>query len=59
MAAIQPCVNLQPFKGTGKENIAEFLRQLERWIQIAGIANNDRHQYLHQHFKGGGLTFFD
>ena len=58
MAAIQPFVNLQPFKGTEKENTNEFLRQLASCIQIAGIANNDRHQYLHLHLKGGALTFF-
>ena len=42
-----------------KKNINEFLRQLASCIQIAGIANNDRHQYLHLHLKGGALTFFD
>ena len=59
MAAIQPFVNLQPFKGTEKENLNEFIRQLESCIQIAGINNDDRHQYLHLHLKGGALTFFD
>ena len=55
MAAIQPFVNLQPFKGT--EN--EFLRQLESCTQVAGISNYQRHRYLHLHLKGGALTFFD
>ena len=59
MTAIQPFVNLQPFKGTEKENLNEFLRQLASCIQIAGIADNDRHQYLHLLLKGGALTFFD
>ena len=59
MAAIQPFVNLQPFKGTEKENLIEFIRQLESCIQIAGINNVDRHQYLHLHLKGGALTFVD
>ena len=59
MAAIQPFVNLQPYEGTEKENLNEFIRQLESCIQIAGIANNDRHQYLHLHLKGGALTYFD
>ena len=59
MAAIQPFVNLQPFKGTEKENLNEFIRQLESCIQIAGINNDDRHQYLHLHLKGGALTFCD
>ena len=44
MAAIQPLVNLQPIKGTEKENCNEFLRKLASCIQIAGIADNDRHQ---------------
>ena len=59
MAAIQIFVNLQPFKGTEKENLNELPKQLASCIQIAGIANNDRHQYLHLHLKGGALTFFD
>ena len=59
MAAIQPFVNLQPFKGTEKENLNEFIRQLESCIAIAGIADADRHRYLHLHLKGGALTFFD
>ena len=59
MAAIQPFVNLQPFKGTEKENFDEFLRQLESCTQVAGIPNDQRHRYLHLHLKGGALTFFD
>ena len=59
MAAIQPFVNLQPFKGTEKENLNEFLRQLESCIQVAGVPDADRHRYLHLHLKGGALTFFD
>ena len=59
MAAIQPFVNLQPFKGTDKENLNEFLRQLTSCIHIAGINDADRHQYLHLHLKGGALSFFD
>ena len=47
MAAIQPFVNLQTFNSTEKENLNEFLRQLASCIEIAGIADNDRHQYLH------------
>ena len=59
MAAIQPFVNLQPFKGTEKENFDEFLRQLESCTQVAGIPDDQRHRYLHLHLKGGALTFFD
>ena len=59
MAAIQPFVNLQTFKGTEKENLNEFLRQLESCIQVAAVPNGDRHRYLHLHLKGGALTFFD
>ena len=59
MAAIQPFVNLQPFKGTETENLNEFLRQLESCTNIAGINNADRHRYLHLHLKGGALTYFD
>ena len=59
MAAIQPFVNLQPFKGTEKENLNEFLRQLESCIQVAAVPNGERHRYLHLHLKGGALTFFD
>ena len=59
MAAIQPFVNLQPFKGTEKENLEEFIRQLESCMHVAGIANADRHRYLHLHLKGGALSFFD
>ena len=44
---------------TVQKKINEFLRQLASCIQIAGIANNDRHQYLHLHLKGGAITFFD
>ncbi|MEL7079647.1 MAG: DUF1759 domain-containing protein [Cyanobacteria bacterium J06582_2] len=59
MAAIQPFVNLQPFKGTETENLNEFLRQLESCTNIAGINDADRHRYLHLHLKGGALTYFD
>ena len=59
MAAIQPFVNLTPFKGTEKENLQEFLRQLESCIQIADIEDDHRHRYLHLHLKGGALAFFD
>ena len=59
MAAIQPFVNLQPFKGTEKENINEIIRQPENCIAIAEIVDADRHRYLHPHPKGGALTFFD
>ena len=59
MVAIQLFVNLQPFKGTEKEKINESLRQLASCMHIAGLANNDRHQYLHLQLKGGALTFFD
>ena len=59
MAAIQPLVNLQPFKGTEKENFDELLRQLEICTQVAGIPNDQRHRYLHLYLKGGALTFFD
>ena len=57
MAAIQPFVNLQPFKGTEKENLNEFLRQLESCIQVAAVPNDDRHRYLQLHLKEGALTF--
>ena len=59
MAAIQPFVNLQPVKGTENKNSNEFIRQLEGCIVIAGIADADRHLYLHLDLKGGALTFFD
>ena len=52
-------MNLQLLKGTEKGNLNEFIRQIENCIQIAGIANNDHHQYLHLHLKGGALTNFD
>ena len=59
MAAIQPFVNLQLFKGTEKENLSEFIRQLESCIVIVGIADADRHRYLHLNLRGSALTFFD
>ena len=59
MAALQPFVNLQPFKGTEKENLNEFIRQLESCIEIAGVDAAARHQYLHLHLKGGALQYFD
>ena len=37
----------------------EFIRQLTSCIQIAGIADADRHTYLHLHHKGGALTYSD
>ena len=59
MAAIQPFVNLTPFKGTEKENLEEFLRQLASCIQVAQVADADRHRYIHLHLKGGALSYFD
>ena len=59
IAAIQPFVNLQPFKGTKNENFDEFIRQLESCTEVAGIAEDQSHRYLHLHLKGGALTFFD
>ena len=59
MAAVQPFVNLQPFKGTEKENLQEFRRQLESCMTVAGIADAQRHRYLHLHLKGGALSYFD
>ena len=47
------------FKGTEKENLNEFPRQLESCIQVAGVPDADRHRYFHLHLKGGALTFFD
>ena len=45
MAAIQPFVDLQPFKATEKENFDESVCQFESCGQVAGIANDRR--YLH------------
>ena len=59
MALIQPFVNLAPFKGTEKENLQEFLRQLESCIQVADIDDENQHRYLHLHLKGGALAYFD
>ena len=59
MAAIQPFVNLQPFKGTEQENLEEFIRQLESCMQVAAIADAQRHRYLQLHLKGGALSYFD
>ena len=59
MAAIQPFVNLQPFKGTDSENIEEFFRNRASCLQVANIQDDNRHQYLHLRMKGGALTFFD
>ena len=59
MTAIQPFVILQPVKGTEKKYLNEFIRQLEGCIVFAGIADADRHSYLHLHLKGGALTFLD
>ena len=59
MAARQPFVNLQPFKGREKGNLNEFLRPFEHCIQTAGIADGDRHQCFHLYLKGGDLIFFD
>ena len=47
------------FKGTEKENLNEFPRQLESCFQVAVVPAADRHRYLHLHLKGGALTFFD
>ena len=52
-------MNLQPFKGTEKENLGEFIRQLTSCIQVAGIADADRPTYLHRHLKRGAPTYFD
>ena len=51
MAAIQTFVNLQPFKGTEKENFDELLRQRESCTQVAGIPDAQRHRYLYLHLK--------
>ena len=59
MAAIQPFVNLQHFKDTEKENLEEFIRQLESCMQVAAIPDAQRHRYLHHHLKGGALSYFD
>ena len=59
MAAIQPFVNPQPFKGTEAENIEEFFRQLTSCMTVAGIPDANWHTYLHLHLKGGALAFFD
>ena len=59
MAAIQPFVILQPCKGTEKENFEEVIRQLNSCIDVAGIADADRHTYLHLHLKGGAVTYLD
>ena len=59
MGHIQPIVNIQPFKGLETENFDEFERQLTSSIGIAGIADADRHLYLHLHLKGGALAYFD
>ena len=59
MAHIQPIVNIQPFKGLETENFDEFERQLTSSIGVAGIADADRHLYLHLHLKGGALAYFD
>ena len=59
MAAIQPFVNLQPFKGTQSENIEEFFRQLASSLQVANMHDDNRHQYLYLHLKSRPITFFD
>ena len=59
MAAIQPFVNLQPFKGTEAETIEEFFRQLTSCMQAPAIPDANRHTYLHIQLKGGELAFFD
>ena len=59
MAAIQPFVKLQPFKGTESENLNKILQHFKSCITIAGIADAERHRYFHLHLKGGALTFFD
>ena len=59
MAAIQPFVNLTPFKGTEKENLQEFLRQLESCIQVAGIENDHINRYLHLDLKGAAIVLFN
>ena len=59
MAAIQPFVNLQPFKGTKGENLEEFFRQLTSCMKVAGIPDANRHTYLYLQLKGCALAFFD
>ena len=59
MAAIQPFVILQSFKGTETENIEEFFRQLTSCIQAPAIPDANPHTYLHTPLKGGELAFFD
>ena len=59
MAAIQPFVNLQPFKGTEAENIEEFFKLLTSCMRAERIPDANRHPYLHLHWKGGALAFFD
>ena len=42
-------MNLQPFKDTESENIEEFFRQIGSCLQVAGIHDDNNHQYLHLH----------
>ena len=57
MTAIQPFVNLQPFKVSEAENFEELIRQLTSCMQVAGFPDANRHTYLHLHLKGGPLVF--
>ena len=41
------------------ENFDEIERQLTSSIGVAGIADGDRHLYLHLHLKGGALAYYD
>ena len=59
MAAIQPFLTLQLFKGTESENIEKCFRHLASCLQVANIHADIRHQYLHLQLKGGALMFFD
>ena len=58
-ANITPVVNIPPFKGTENKNFEDFERQLVSSSGVAGIQDADRHLYLHLHFKGGALAFYD
>ena len=59
MAAKQPFVNFQPFKGTETANIEEFFRQVTSCMQVAGIPDANCHTYLHLRLKGVALAFCD
>ena len=52
-------MNIQLFKGTEKEKLQGFKRQLTICSQVEGIDDADRPIYLHLHLKGGAFTYFD